>query len=191
LTPRLSSLQVVTLWYRAPEILLGSKHYSTPVDIWSIGCIFAELVMKRPLFPGEESSRAATAPPRLLFPGRCDRFSRTCLCPRTASRQARCPRHPLPLSSDCVCFAGDSEIDELFRVFRVLGTPNEEIWPGVTQVPLSNISPHRRLTIVHLVKSPVFCASLSLTLTHSLSLSLSLFLNQFFNFLLARASNRY
>ena len=37
-------LQVVTLWYRAPEILLGSKFYSTPVDIWSLGCIFAEMV---------------------------------------------------------------------------------------------------------------------------------------------------
>lgn len=36
--------QVVTLWYRAPEILLGSKFYSTAVDIWSIGCIFAEMV---------------------------------------------------------------------------------------------------------------------------------------------------
>lgn len=38
------SPQVVTLWYRAPEILLGSKFYSTAVDIWSIGCIFAEMV---------------------------------------------------------------------------------------------------------------------------------------------------
>lgn len=36
--------QVVTLWYRAPEILLGCKFYSTAVDIWSIGCIFAEMV---------------------------------------------------------------------------------------------------------------------------------------------------
>lgn len=36
--------QVVTLWYRAPEILLGCKYYSTPVDIWSVGCIFAEMV---------------------------------------------------------------------------------------------------------------------------------------------------
>ncbi|NXS13413.1 CDK2 kinase, partial [Neodrepanis coruscans] len=35
---------VVTLWYRAPEILLGCRYYSTPVDIWSIGCIFAEMV---------------------------------------------------------------------------------------------------------------------------------------------------
>ena len=45
--------EVLTLWYRAPEILLGSVEYSTPVDIWSIGCIFAELYLKRPLFQGE------------------------------------------------------------------------------------------------------------------------------------------
>lgn len=46
-------LQVVTLWYRAPEILLGGRQYSTPVDIWSIGCIFVEMVTQRPLFPGD------------------------------------------------------------------------------------------------------------------------------------------
>ena len=45
--------EVVTLWYRAPEILLGSKQYSTPVDIWSVGCIFAEMVNRRPLFSGD------------------------------------------------------------------------------------------------------------------------------------------
>lgn len=39
-------MQIVTLWYRAPEVLLGSTHYSTPVDMWSVGCIFAELVRK-------------------------------------------------------------------------------------------------------------------------------------------------
>jgi serine/threonine protein kinase len=69
--------EVVTLWYRAPEILLGGKQYATAVDIWSIGCIFAEMATRTPLFPG------------------------------------------------------DSEIDELFRIFRVLGTPTEETWPGV------------------------------------------------------------
>ena len=73
--------EVVTLWYRAPEILLGSKHYSTPVDVWSIGCIFVEMVNQKPLFPG------------------------------------------------------DSEIDELFKIFRVLGTPTEETWPGVASLP--------------------------------------------------------
>ena len=46
-------IQVVTLWYRAPEILLGAKHYSTPVDVWSLGCIFAEMINMKPLFPGD------------------------------------------------------------------------------------------------------------------------------------------
>jgi len=73
--------EVVTLWYRAPEILLGGKHYSVGVDMWSIGCIFAELVTKQPLFPG------------------------------------------------------DSEIDQLYRIFRVCGTPTEAIWPGVSKLP--------------------------------------------------------
>lgn len=50
---KLFLLQVVTLWYRAPEILLGQLRYSTPVDIWSAGCIFAEMVSRTPLFPGD------------------------------------------------------------------------------------------------------------------------------------------
>jgi cyclin-dependent kinase len=73
--------EVVTLWYRAPEILLGGKQYSTPVDMWSVGCIFAEMAMRTPLFPG------------------------------------------------------DSEIDELFRIFRVFGTPTESSWPGISSYP--------------------------------------------------------
>ncbi|CAH8386336.1 unnamed protein product [Eruca vesicaria subsp. sativa] len=73
--------EVVTLWYRAPEILLGSHHYSTPVDIWSVGCIFSEMITQKPLFPG------------------------------------------------------DSEIDQLFKIFRIMGTPNEDTWPGVTSLP--------------------------------------------------------
>lgn len=43
--------EVVTLWYRAPEILLGCRYYSTPVDVWSIGCIFAEMVSTAAFFP--------------------------------------------------------------------------------------------------------------------------------------------
>ncbi|XP_017962398.1 cyclin-dependent kinase 2 [Drosophila navojoa] len=73
--------EVVTLWYRAPEILLGTKFYSTGVDIWSLGCIFAEMIMRHSLFPG------------------------------------------------------DSEIDQLYRIFRTLSTPDESKWPGVTQLP--------------------------------------------------------
>lgn len=41
-------MQIVTLWYRAPEVLLGATHYAPAVDIWSVGCIFAELVTKVP-----------------------------------------------------------------------------------------------------------------------------------------------
>src|SRR5271167_988615 len=70
--------EVVTLWYRAPEILLGGKQYSTPVDIWSIACIFVEMMTHTPLFPG------------------------------------------------------DSEIDQLFKIFRQLGTPTDDVWNGVT-----------------------------------------------------------
>ncbi|XVE56629.1 hypothetical protein DITRI_Ditri04bG0026000 [Diplodiscus trichospermus] len=44
--------KVVTQWYRAPELLLGAKKYSTAVDMWSVGCIMAELLAKEPLFKG-------------------------------------------------------------------------------------------------------------------------------------------
>ncbi|KIJ32310.1 hypothetical protein M422DRAFT_35858 [Sphaerobolus stellatus SS14] len=74
--------EVVTLWYRSPEVLLGSRHYSTSLDMWSVGCIFAEMAMRgQPLFPG------------------------------------------------------DSEIDQIFKIFRILGTPDEQNWPGVRSLP--------------------------------------------------------
>ncbi|SBS81237.1 cdc2-related protein kinase 1, putative [Plasmodium ovale] len=44
---------VVTLWYRAPELLLGEKFYTNKIDIWSVGCIFAEMILKKPLFLGD------------------------------------------------------------------------------------------------------------------------------------------
>jgi len=44
---------VVTLWYRAPELLLGTTIYGTEVDMWSVGCIFGELLLKTPLLPGK------------------------------------------------------------------------------------------------------------------------------------------
>ncbi|KAG5448245.1 Cell division protein kinase 1 [Clonorchis sinensis] len=78
---RVLTHEVVTLWYRAPEILLGAQRYSCAVDIWSMGCIFSEVATKEALF------------------------------------------------------RGDSEIDQLFRIFRLLGTPSEDVWPGVTNLP--------------------------------------------------------
>lgn len=46
---------IVTIWYRAPELLLGSRHYTPAVDLWAVGCIFAELLSLRPIFKGEEA----------------------------------------------------------------------------------------------------------------------------------------
>lgn len=46
---------VVTIWYRAPELLLGSRHYTPAIDMWALGCIFAELLSLRPIFKGEEA----------------------------------------------------------------------------------------------------------------------------------------
>ena len=73
--------EILTLWYRAPEILLGQKEYSTPVDMWSVGLIFFEMAHRKPLF------------------------------------------------------AGDSEIDQIFKIFQMYGTPNEKTWPGITKLP--------------------------------------------------------
>jgi cell division cycle 2-like protein len=53
--PQLTQL-VVTLWYRAPELLLGAETYGPEIDIWSLGCIFGELLTKKPLLPGKNEA---------------------------------------------------------------------------------------------------------------------------------------
>ncbi|KAG6005504.1 negative regulator of the PHO system [Claviceps maximensis] len=75
------SNEVVTLWYRAPDVLLGSRTYNTSIDIWSAGCIMAEMYTGRPLFPGTTNE------------------------------------------------------DQIVRIFRIMGTPTERTWPGITQFP--------------------------------------------------------
>lgn len=45
---------VVTRWYRAPEVILNSSEYTKQIDVWSIGCVFSELLGRAPLFPGED-----------------------------------------------------------------------------------------------------------------------------------------
>eukprot|EP00300_Choanocystis_sp_HF-7_P012021 c17711_g1_i2.p1 GENE.c17711_g1_i2~~c17711_g1_i2.p1 ORF type:complete len:263 (-),score=48.10 c17711_g1_i2:91-879(-) len=50
-TPR-----VITRWYRPPELLLGARNYGPEVDIWSVGCIFYELLLRKPLFPGKDDT---------------------------------------------------------------------------------------------------------------------------------------
>lgn len=75
------SNEVVTLWYRAPDVLLGSRTYNTSIDIWSAGCIMAEMYTGRPLFPGTTNE------------------------------------------------------DQITRIFRIMGTPTERTWPGISQFP--------------------------------------------------------
>uniref|UniRef100_A0A8C6PDB6 cyclin-dependent kinase n=1 Tax=Nothobranchius furzeri TaxID=105023 RepID=A0A8C6PDB6_NOTFU len=74
------SNEVVTLWYRPPDVLLGSSEYSTQIDMWGVGCIFYEMAAGRPLFPGSTVE------------------------------------------------------DELHLIFRLLGTPAEENWPGISSI---------------------------------------------------------
>ncbi|XP_013183676.1 cyclin-dependent kinase 7 [Amyelois transitella] len=74
---RINTHQVVTRWYRSPELLFGARQYGTGVDMWAIGCILAELLLRVPFLPGE------------------------------------------------------SDLDQLTRIFQVFGTPTEEIWPGM------------------------------------------------------------
>jgi cell division cycle 2-like protein len=57
---------VVTLWYRAPELLLGVKEYSTHIDVWSVGCIFGELLQMEPLFCGKSDQDQLTRIFKLL-----------------------------------------------------------------------------------------------------------------------------
>ncbi|KAI8365320.1 kinase-like domain-containing protein [Radiomyces spectabilis] len=46
---------VVTIWYRAPELLFGSRHYTKAIDMWAVGCIYGELLALKPIFKGEEA----------------------------------------------------------------------------------------------------------------------------------------
>lgn len=79
--PRHLTQLVVTLWYRSPELLLGTRTYDSAVDMWSLGCIFAELLTREPLFQGK------------------------------------------------------NEVDQLARIFALLGTPTSESWPGFRSLP--------------------------------------------------------
>jgi cyclin-dependent kinase 8/11 len=63
---------VVTIWYRAPELLLGTRHYTPSIDIWAIGCIFAELFLLRPIFKGEE----VKVDPKKRFPFQRDQLKK-------------------------------------------------------------------------------------------------------------------
>jgi cyclin-dependent kinase 7 len=83
---------VVTLWYRAPELLFGAQHYGAGVDIWAAGCVFAELLPR----PKEEGK----------------------------THQLRQPLFP-----------GANELDQLQKIFELLGTPSEVLWKDSVNFP--------------------------------------------------------
>lgn len=62
------SNEVVTLWYRPPDVLMGSTEYSTQIDMWGVGCIFFEMASGRPLFPGSTVEEELNLITRILGP---------------------------------------------------------------------------------------------------------------------------
>lgn len=72
------SSEVVTLWYRPPEVLLGSTQYSSPLDLWGVGCIFVELLTGSPAFPGVKD--AADQLERIFKVNIQDTFCVFCVC---------------------------------------------------------------------------------------------------------------
>jgi len=57
---RLYSKNVITMWYRAPELILGERRYTAHVDVWSVGCILGELFLRKPLFQGKSELHQLT-----------------------------------------------------------------------------------------------------------------------------------
>eukprot|EP00968_Pinguiococcus_pyrenoidosus_P012718 scaffold1130_cov195-Pinguiococcus_pyrenoidosus.AAC.79 len=60
---------VVTRWYRAPEVMLATQEYSCAIDVWSVGCIFAELLQRQPMFQGTDYVSPRITPPAMLSAG--------------------------------------------------------------------------------------------------------------------------
>lgn len=103
---------VVTLWYRAPELLLGAKQYSTAVDMWSVGCIMAELLAQKPLFDGETEVRQLDKifrtlgpPTEVTWPGLAD-------LPGAKASFANQPRNTLRDKFPALSFKGSPVLSE-------------------------------------------------------------------------------
>ncbi len=146
----------MTLWYRAPEILLGVRQYACPIDIWALGCIFVEMITKfEPFRSFPVSPLSFHSPCFFLFSfllGLDCSISSYSLFILSFSSLTQfpfltkigtlrliffdfwlifvtlfCLRQPL--------FPGDSDVDQLYKIFSILGTPTEESWPGFNLLP--------------------------------------------------------
>lgn len=99
------SAEVVTLWYRPPDVLFGAKLYTTSIDMWSAGCIFAGIFILFSL--------------QYFFAELINDY----LCCVELANAGR------PL------FPGSDVDDQLKRIFKLLGTPTDETWPNMTTLP--------------------------------------------------------
>jgi cyclin-dependent kinase 7 len=83
-------------WYRAPELLYGANQYSVGVDMWAMGCVMAELVLRTPLFPGLASIHSALLIPKLLGKTDIEQLALIFNCFGTPTSEAPPVGHPLP-----------------------------------------------------------------------------------------------
>ena len=100
------------LRYRAPELLYGSRNYTEAVDLWSVGCIFGELINRT---PGKMEFRYQYKNEYNTYKETIETYLLVLFC----------------LMRISIVFPGENDIDQLGIVIRALGTPNEDIWPGV------------------------------------------------------------
>ncbi|XP_043356267.1 mitogen-activated protein kinase 14 isoform X5 [Chelonia mydas] len=100
---------VATRWYRAPEIMLNWMHYNQTVDIWSVGCIMAELLTGRTLFPGSLGLESSESLWRSLLRFACSAF----------------PFHTLLFF--IFLYGSPLDIDQLKLILRLVGTPGPEL----------------------------------------------------------------
>lgn len=71
--------RVVTLWYRAPELLLDATDYGPGIDLWSAGCLLAEMFVGRPILPGRTEVINTTPPSKLFLFGFCALLAELCM----------------------------------------------------------------------------------------------------------------
>ncbi|KAK1806619.1 hypothetical protein P4O66_005133, partial [Electrophorus voltai] len=109
------SNEVVTLWYRPPDVLLGSTDYSTCLDMWGVGCIFVEMIQGVAAFPGVKDIQDQLE--RIFLVS-----SSTCIL-------------SLIDSLNTFVFLSQGLHYTTFSFRKVLGTPSEETWPGVHSLP--------------------------------------------------------
>ncbi|XP_010397487.1 cyclin-dependent kinase 14 isoform X2 [Corvus cornix cornix] len=112
------SNEVVTLWYRPPDVLLGSTEYSTCLDMWGVGCIFVEMIQGVAAFPGMKDIQDQLERIFLVQQGSLTTASAAWLGPSCG-----------------LLIKGTDDTSTLGVKEKVLGTPNEDTWPGVHSLP--------------------------------------------------------